>query len=303
MIIDGHLHLGGPFAETHRLLKSMDEAGINKAVVVPYMYKDGKDVKVFGLPPWLAESQLAVFVVDRVMQNRWYRKRFTERPDNAKVLKLVQQYPHRFMGFYWLNPNIPQDIDEMEALVAQGQFAGIKLHQVIHPFDIAGRSARRVFDIADTYRIPVFLHAADRDTCRQFISIAEKHPGARFIIAHLIHYEVTVQAVARLKNLFYDISPLCLPKAEKIFDVVKTAGAGKLVFGTDTPCPGGQKYAVQKILGLNLTQEEKAAILGGNLLRILHTQEETTENVPITRQPPVLSGEHPPARTARYPGN
>ncbi|TLM99526.1 hypothetical protein FDZ73_21640, partial [bacterium] len=245
--------------------------------VVPYMYKDGMELKVSDLPPWLAENRFAVFVVDRVMQNRRYRKRFTERPDNGKVLQLVQQYPDRFMGFYWLNPNFAHDIDEMEALVAQRQFAGIKMHQVIHPFDITCRNVQRVFAIAEMYRVPVFLHPADRNTCRQLISIAEKHPGARFIIAHLIRHEVTVQAAARLDNLFYDISPLCLPKAEKIYDVIKSAGAGKLVFGTDTPCPGGQKYAVQKILGLRLTQEGKSAILGGNLVRILHTGEGTTE--------------------------
>lgn len=303
MIIDGHLHFGGPYGDINSLLKSMDEAGIDKVMAVPYMYKDGLDINTSFFPLWLVESKLAVAVVNSFMQNRWFRKRFTERPDNVRVLKLTQQFPDRFMGLYWLNPLFAGDIDEMEAMLTQGHFVGVKLHQVIHPFEITDRKVQRIFAEADKHRAPVFLHLANRQACRQIVSVAEKHPGAKFIIAHLIHHKDTVQDAARLENLFYDISPLCLPKTDKIYDVIKTAGFNKLIFGTDAPCPGGQKLAVQKVLDLHLTPEEKTAILGGNLLNILQSRFTMEEGGTIIQQRPASVPANPAVRGSRYPGN
>jgi predicted TIM-barrel fold metal-dependent hydrolase len=62
---------------------------------------------------------------------------------------------------------------------------------------------------------------------------------------------------------------LCLQKEKKIYDIVQAKGVGKLIFGTDAPCPGGQKYAAQKVQSLPIPEEQKRALLGGTLISLL----------------------------------
>ncbi|MBQ7680658.1 MAG: amidohydrolase family protein, partial [Oscillibacter sp.] len=64
--------------------------------------------------------------------------------------------------------------------------------------------------------------------------------------------------------------PLMAP--EQFLRIVRTFGAERILFGTDSPW-GGQAEAVELFRALSLTDAERAAILGGNAARLLDLPE------------------------------
>ena len=67
---------------------------------------------------------------------------------------------------------------------------------------------------------------------------------------------------------FYGPSELNMMEEEQFLRMVREFGADRLVFGTDSPW-GGQAEDVARFRALPLTDEEKAAILGGNAQKLL----------------------------------
>ena len=65
-----------------------------------------------------------------------------------------------------------------------------------------------------------------------------------------------------------DIEDLQLLKAEEFCQLVRAFGSDRVVFGTDSPWDD-QAAALAAIRALDLTEEEKEKILGGNAQRIL----------------------------------
>jgi hypothetical protein len=94
-----------------------------------------------------------------------------------------------------------------------------------------------------------------------------------FIIAHLgsftdnwkAHQQVIYQ-LARYPNVYADTSGV--RQFDYLVEAVKTAGAGKILFGSDGPWlhPGVELH---KIRLLGLPRDSEARILGGNALRLL----------------------------------
>ena len=79
--------------------------------------------------------------------------------------------------------------------------------------------------------------------------------------------------VADVPNLLYDTSG-SQPEAGLIEYAVRRLGAERVVFGSDWPC---RDYGVQlgRILGADLTGEERYLILRGNAVRVLGLEDNT----------------------------
>lgn len=237
-IVDAHCHVGrgdaltGPWDVGHLAdyLRRADAAGITRTVL------------------------FSVFHGDYAAANR-------------VVARVVAGNPDRFLGFAFLHPR--RDAGRIGELVHEAVhrfgFRGLKVHRHDAPLtpEIA-RAARR-------FGLPMFYDPMGEVAPLELF--AAEFPDVAFVIPHLGSFaddwaaqRVVVDLLVRWPNLYADTSGV--RRFDLLVDVVRRAGAGKLVFGSDGPWlhPG---LELAKVRALGLPVDEERAVLGGTLLRLL----------------------------------
>lgn len=270
MIVDEHIHLGGLFKDTDYFMSCLDESGIDFVLAAPYMFEERnipKVLKMRNIPPWLAGTKVAMKLTSKVMKNKRFRKRYIDIPPNHYVAEMVRKYPERIYGVYWVNPNI-QGVKEIEEYLVKHDFVAIKLHQVLYPCELKGKNME-ILELANDYRVPLFIHTSGKEEVKTLINQAEKKPDLNIIFAHLNYFEEFAEEISSFPNLHFDISPLYAHKDRRILDAIERVGADRLIFGSDSPCPGSQKYAVKRVKELDIPDDDKNKILGENIINLI----------------------------------
>lgn len=248
MIVDCHVHMRanpsrspgylkgarGEIAAPEQILALMDEAGVHRAVVFPT---------------------------------------FELHPDNEGLAQAVNAHPERFIGFAWLNPHTGEAaIEELERLVLEQGFRGLKLHPLLHAFNandeaLAGRLVQR----AGEMDVPVLVHSghAPFSLPWQIADLARRHPGTVIIMAHMggqfTYLDDAVGLAASVPNLYLDTTAIVMH--HKIRDAVERAGAYKVLFGSDAPHIH-PRVQMEAIRCAKLAPEDEALVLGENALRL-----------------------------------
>jgi predicted TIM-barrel fold metal-dependent hydrolase len=189
----------------------------------------------------------------------------------------VTRYPDRLIPYAYALPSYERPvIKELEAALAAKLFRGIKIHAgectlpdyIIDP----------VLKLAGRLHVPCLIDVAGNHAAAR--RMAEAFPDNTLIYAHMGRYLTRdaklVDAFVRLaeehKNVYLDLSGVEL--VAKIGEAVHRLGAGKLVWGTDGPQANPELVAfarneLDKVRRLEIRQEEKDQILGGNIARLL----------------------------------
>ncbi|MDK2799630.1 MAG: uncharacterized protein PWQ70_1249 [Clostridiales bacterium] len=270
MIVDEHIHLGGLYQDTDYFLQCLNESQIDFVLATPYMFED-KDIprvlKTKKIPPWLAGTKFAMNLTSKVMRNKRFRTKYIDKPPNCYVAEMARKYPERIYGVYWINPNL-EGISEIEKYLVDHDFVAIKLHQVIYPCELNQKNLK-IFDLANEYKVPVFVHADNVQEVKTMIQYANKKPDLNIILAHMGFYEEIADEISDFYNIHFDISPLYAHRDGKILNAIQKVGTERLIFGSDSPCPGTLKYAVNRIKRLNIPEEDKNKILGENIINLI----------------------------------
>jgi len=270
MIIDGHLHLAG---DPKPVLARMDALGIDRTVLVGVGVRDLKVVTVrdsfIFRVPWLVRT-VGVWKSRAIVRSRRLREVLMPQPDNDRVEAALRDHPSRFWGFVFVNPLLPGSIDMAERRLKSG-FSGIKLALLQYPADLDGPEMCALCELAQAHNVPLFFHQGLTPASADPIRMIRRFPRVRFIIAHAgVQYFEQVLSLAREhNNVWIDTSSYFVTPA-KLRRLLKEIGARKLVFGSDYPVmaldPGD---ALNKIMALSLSAQDRDAILGGNLREIL----------------------------------
>jgi predicted TIM-barrel fold metal-dependent hydrolase len=186
---------------------------------------------------------------------------------NAEVARIVSRSHGRLVGFAFVHPTRDAGrIDQMvRRAVRQWGFRGIK----VHGFD--AMPTREVCEVARSLRLPVLVDVFGRAEAVEMF--ATQYPDVPFIIPHLgsfaddwrVHVRV-IDQIARLPNVYADTSGV--KRFDYVVEAVRRGGARKVLFGSDGPWlhPG---LELHKIRLLDLSPQDEALVLGGNILRLL----------------------------------
>ena len=234
MIVDSHVHIGGPpqEAEPERFKSLMEKGDIDKAIVFRYFYDK----------PTLIS--------------------------NKYISGVVANFPKYYVGFAWINPNEKTAVAELRVAVTELQLKGLKLHLEMHPAPIA--SLKEIFREAQRLSIPICIHMGDDfgsiDTlCQEF--------NVDVIIAHLgtgvyrLEIERLKKAIllAKHDNVFLETSGNTYPFVDY---AVRHLGASKVIFGSDFPHEH-PLVSARVVELLELSAQEKEFILSQNIRKIL----------------------------------
>jgi predicted TIM-barrel fold metal-dependent hydrolase len=196
--------------------------------------------------------------------------------------------------FGCIHPNMEGADVELTRIAGKG-LKGIKIHPVYQDVDIEDPRFLRILDRAGQLGLAVVMHAGDdigfpgvvRCSPEMTARALRQVGPVKLICAHMggwrnwdrvidcladtaamIDTAFSLGAIAPLEEGYYKEEELQLLKAEEFCQLVRTFGSDRVVFGTDSPWDD-QAAALAAIRALDLTEEEKEKILGGNAQRIL----------------------------------
>ncbi|MDR0248581.1 MAG: amidohydrolase family protein [Oscillospiraceae bacterium] len=222
------------------LLANMDAWGIDASVVLPVVTKHSQTRKA----------------------NEW-----SAAVSSGRLIGFGGIYPH---GDNW-----KEDID----LVVSLGLKGLKFHAEYQDFLLDDERMLKIYDYALGKGL-VLVHHAGFDPAfpppyktspRQFLRVAEAMRGGVIVASHLGGHAQwdDVERYLAGSGIYLDTSMgFGYYPPEQFLRIVKKHGAGKVLFGSDAPWSNAREE-IAALRGAGLTQGEKAAILGGNAVRLL----------------------------------
>ena len=215
---------GGRIAGVDALLREMDEAGIDRAIVMGFGWTDQGIAK----------------------------------EANDYLLDAGRTYPDRITALGLVNPAWAEAAVVEAERCLNGGAAGIgELHADTQGFDITdGDALRPLMELLRVRGAPVVIHASEpvghqypgkgSTTPERLLKLVANFPENRMVLAHLggglPFYAAMPEVGAALNNVWYDTAALpYLYRAEAVAAAALTAGADRILFGSDWPLLGQRR--------------------------------------------------------------
>jgi len=233
------------------LIRSMDEGGIDKAVVCGF--------------PWLDSGLCAA--------------------GNDYILDGMRRFPERIIGFGCVQPcGGDEAIQETERCVSMGMRGIGELASYtsdLPPYDIG--SMRPICEILQEADLPLMLHANELVghsypgkcdiSLKSLYDFIRTFPGLRIILAHwgggFFFYELMPEVAKAAERTWYDTAASPFLYRREIYSIaVRIVGARKILFGSDYPLIPPERY-IREMKDSGLEEEEKRRILGQNTRDLL----------------------------------
>ncbi|MBN1330991.1 MAG: amidohydrolase family protein [Candidatus Heimdallarchaeota archaeon] len=270
MIIDGHAHAKDEFADPNRLFRILENLKVDKVVLCP----GGGDPHGESMKPRVKES---LFTTNpRILfWSNYYLKSKTKNAKNRDlgneyVHSLVKNHPDKLIQYYWLNFNDPDFLQKLKENYTQWRFKGIKLHQCIVPFKTDSKVLDLTSNFAAVNNLPIFIHIYNRKEAIKLIELMRKYKTVNYTIAHMMGLEEVIKFGKDLTNVYFDTSTYYIVSKKRIEKAITYFGADHIIMGSDSPFGyDNLQNIIRKIRSLDLSQEEKDLIMGGNIARLL----------------------------------
>jgi len=277
VIIDFHTHIFSPWVRERRdeyvkrdpcfsLLYSQQKAKLATAEeLIASMDEDGVDLSVVLNIGWVSH-ELCV-------------------ETNDYILDSISRCPDRLIGFCSVQPKAGDAaIVELERCAKAGAGGIGEMRSDVQGFDLTDKAMMKpVVDAAVKYDL-VFLTHSSEPVGHQYIgkgsitpdglySLILNFPDLKLVCAHwgggLPFYALMPEVAKALSNVFFDTAATVFLYQPQIFEEVSNiVGSDKILFGTDYPLVPQNRIMAQ-IQSLELTEEVKAKILGGNAQKLL----------------------------------
>lgn len=231
MIIDFHVHLGndpayGESQTAEELVGSMDKAGINRAVVFP-------------------------FVTDPEIERA-----------NGTVRGAISKYPDRLVGFCAISARADNMIDLMQMCRSEG-FVGV-MTDPIYGLGFGEKSMQELVECAIDLDLPVFIHTDDKDSPRVDIfslqALMTKYPHIRFVVSSMFYG--AGQIAVQCRNSYIDTSSML--SGEGLASLAMAIGTNRILLGSNSPYALLERERMKVELAEGLSRFQRTLILGRN---------------------------------------
>jgi predicted TIM-barrel fold metal-dependent hydrolase len=224
------------------LLRTMDECGVDKAVVLNIVTKESQHEDVL---------------------------RFAKSTDSDRLI-----------AFGSVMPDSPHALEYIWKASDEG-LKGLKFHPALQRIYPAEKKYFPLYDLARALNLIVTFHAGwdpsypdeINATPQSMKTIADNFPGLRIIAAHMggmklaqeVFDDIAGKSDIYMDTAYCDHSWMDKDMLEKI---INKHGADKILFASDFPWDSPSRE-LALIRSLNITEEQKQLILGDNAVRLL----------------------------------
>jgi len=268
--VDTHLHLSRWWPDIQStgyradldftvqgLLKEMDSAGIDRGILI--QVNDA---------PTVREGLLEV---RQIISQSGGRLRLVSTVDPTKGPKAIA--------------------DQMALWDGTPELAGIKLFPGYHPFYPHDPRLDPVYEYAHRRKIPVLVHTGDTMDTHGLVKyarpvevdeVAVRFRDVPFVLCHFGNpwVDEAAEIVYKNPNVYADTSGLLAHPSHPLFDrmvelcrrrvlegILMVGSADRILYGSDWPLID-LKVALSLVSALDLSERDRAAILGGNARRL-----------------------------------
>lgn len=232
------------------------------------------------MPPCTVEELMSVMDgngIDAVVTTPPYSsigKDRTYDSANTFLANAMEKAPGRILGFIRVNPHLLEHaLEKIEAGVRDQGFFGVKLHPRNEAFAINSEElAFPIAELSGKLGVPILIHTGEPDTYgfaqpTLVGGLADAFPDVNLIVGHMGKrlYEDAILVAKWFENIILETS---FRGPREITRAVNIVGADRVVYGSDMPF-GIPEIEMMKIRLCDISDEEKALILGENMARIL----------------------------------
>jgi len=213
--------------------------------------------------------------IGNLHQNEWLAREIKGEPN--------------IVGFGVIDFSLGHLKDQVKQLYDLG-LKGIKMHPAEQKLKIDSPEAFEVYEIAEelglviSYHTGVHWHRIADYNMLLYDEVAYHFKKLRLTFEHVGGYSFFNDAVAVLINsrnttyagltsvFDHKMNKFWYLSDDKINDLMWMIGPERCIFGLDFPWNDAEKiqFAINKIKTLDITEEQKAGILGGNLAKLLN---------------------------------
>lgn len=190
---------------------------------------------------------------------------------NNVVAEAMALYPDRVFGMAFLNPgHHDAALSELDRCVHELGFCGLKLyHHYFMDDPVQYPLVEKCIDLD----VPILMHSAKasdpitlalQPRCTNGVhiaNIARRYPEGTFVMAHIGgggDWQWSVRAIIDTPNVYTDMSG-SIHDRPLLEEAVQLLGADRILFASD----GTMDACVAKILGADISEEDKKTILAG----------------------------------------
>jgi predicted TIM-barrel fold metal-dependent hydrolase len=271
LIIDGHAHCSGEFFRGEDIVRILDALGVDKVILCPGPVNEPKKWPVPPLANVFRRRGLGL-LGNRLLRlaSCYVRKHFDFVESNAYVATLARRYPGRIVQACWIDPEDAEATRDLPARLEEWGFKALKVHQCFSRFGSDSPAMLELARFAGERKIPVFIHPYAKRDVIGFLKLAAARPETSFVTAHLLGFTVFAAADRSvLRNVYFDISPPNLTPLGLVKKALAAFGPERVLLGSDTPYgKNNLKASVERVRGLDIPDEDKGLILGGNARRL-----------------------------------
>lgn len=169
--------------------------------------------------------------------------------------------------------------ENIESLRTHG-VTGIKLHPLYQGMNLDDPRLYAILEAVGT-EFPVIAHvgaggsaeANERSNPRMLAELIRTFPNLRLVACHFGGFRQLDEAEQEVVGMDVMLETSWPPTLagldrQRVIDVIKAHGTDRIIFGSDWPMADPARE-IDVIRGLGFTDEENAAILGGNLARLV----------------------------------
>lgn len=217
---------------------------------------------------------------------------------NDEVLAAARDSDGRLVPFCRVDPRRDGLREAHRCLDAGAR--GLKLHPRAEQFALSEPGVEDLIALAGERRLPVIVHSGRGipSLGRDALTLAERHPGARIVLAHMGISDLAwlAREVAAHPNIYFDTSWWSAADALALFAAVPP---GQVLYASDVPFGAPVQSLIHVCrcgLQAGLRAEQLAAVSGGQMRRLVDGEEPLdlgpAPGYPTTALDPVLQRVH-----------
>lgn len=192
---------------------------------------------------------------------------------NAATAEIVAQWPDRFTGYLTVNP-WQDPAAELGKWGDDPRFGGIKIHPDLHDYPLTGARYAPVWEFAELTGAPVLTHTFSGSPYNDLAmveTVAGRYPGATILAGHSgvtpLGIDEALEVAARHPRVILEVCGSHNSGAD-IARMVRLIGSDRVVYGSDFPFID-LRMSLGRILFSDLTEDDRAAVLGGTITGLL----------------------------------
>ncbi|MFX0144912.1 MAG: amidohydrolase family protein [Candidatus Hodarchaeota archaeon] len=198
------------------------------------------------------------------------------------VIDIANKAPNRFYKVFWFNPKLNPEEEEENYRILENHFKkgfiGVKIHGSFNFF----KFPKDIFKLATFMQdydknLILFIHSHpktefyDGSEPQDIAKLAKEFPDLRIIVGHAAYcmeYALGIGLLLKkFDNLHFETS---CSASLGIFNLIKTVGHQRILFGSDSPTTSTLPIEIEKILSLpKISDEIRQDIFYNNLSNLL----------------------------------